>query len=178
MAELTQEQAHIKKETEEWYNKQRQGQITKVNNIAVTPNQAKKIKEILANREQESPEELSEKEFDEFKNLIKNEAKEELEREQSGEGTLPASKDLKQKEHNNSNNKREFDTYEEMLDYCRTNDRESYEKLKNKAFRGILGNNWTWKDEFVKGEDGVERSLIGRTIHKMNEECRRKARGE
>ncbi|MFB3889204.1 MAG: hypothetical protein ACE14S_06905 [Candidatus Bathyarchaeia archaeon] len=96
----------------------------------------------------------------------------------SGRGTLPTSLNNVGEDgrpHNSGNGKREFDSAEEMLEYCRLHDKESYEKIKAKTAQGLLISSFEWKDTFTKDEKGNDRSLIGRTLDRINEDARRKA---
>ena len=94
----------------------------------------------------------------------------------TGVGTLGLTPDMREKESNGRNNQKEFDSIEDLLEYCRLHDRESYQKIKDKTFGALQGNNFSWEDQFIKGEDGVERSLIGRTIQRLNADRRREIR--
>lgn len=90
----------------------------------------------------------------------------------SGKGSLSMTPDMIRKENSSENDKKEFDSIEEMLEWTRKNDKEAYEAIKAKTYRGLTENKnfWEWKDSFDK--DG--KSIIGRTIQKMNEDARRK----
>jgi hypothetical protein len=88
-----------------------------------------------------------------------------------GSGVLPAS--LNSGEGGNSNvptGTHEFDSYEEMVEWARLNDRTVYEQLKKKSVNGLMENKqfFEWHDTF----DAQGRSLIGRTLDRANNQKR------
>lgn len=213
-------QEEIKAETAEFMKNA--GNITKVSNIPVTPEQAQKIKDILTNKKKEennmsgkSSEELEteleaektiREDYESKLKLIGEQrlaekqaelrklgykgsldtveqvisAQEHLglrqKKEEGGKGSIPMTQEMLAKEGGSGNNPKEFDNYEEMVEWCRVNDKEAFEKLKAKAYGAIAENKsfFEWKDTFTKDEKGNDRSLVGRTIDKMNAQEREK----
>ena len=115
-------------------------------------------------REEEFNKQLGEKETQRQK------AEEELSK-LGGKGSLPAS--LNTNEGNNNNvpsGTHEFDSYEEMVEWARLNDRKAYESLKKKSANGLMENKqfFEWHDTF----DAQGRSLIGRTLGRANTQKR------
>ena len=141
--------------------------------VKVSPEVGAKISDLLAQK--------GEKAFLEQADLaLENQRlKEELQKQaqedpNSGKGSLPAS--LNQGEggtgYAESKGMKEFSSYEEMLEGARVNNKPAYEAIKAKTVEGLKENKmfWEWKDEFDK--DG--RSIIGRTLERMNQAERRK----
>lgn len=94
--------------------------------------------------------------------------------ESGGKGTVPMAREMIMKEHSGFGSaQKEFDSVEEMLEWARVNDKESYEKIKAKSAQGLLENRnyFEWKDHF--DENG--KSIIGRTLERANQDARRKA---
>jgi hypothetical protein len=91
----------------------------------------------------------------------------------TGIGTVSMTPDMREKEINTRNNQKEFDSVEDLIEYCRLNDKESYEKIKAKSFEAIPKNNFEWVDKFDENGD----SLIMRTVKRMNSDYRKKIRG-
>jgi hypothetical protein len=90
----------------------------------------------------------------------------------SGKGSLKMTSDMIRKERGSENDKREFNSPEEMLEWCRINDKPAYEAIKLKTYRGMVENKGfsEWADTF--DENG--NSLIKRTLLKMDKEARKK----
>jgi hypothetical protein len=90
-----------------------------------------------------------------------------------GAGNLPASLNNGEGGSGGSGSeKREFDSYEEMIEWCRIHDKTAYQAIKAKAYRGMSENKsfWEWKDTF--DENG--KSIIGRTLERANKQVRQK----
>jgi|WetSurMetagenome_2_1015567.scaffolds.fasta_scaffold73561_1 hypothetical protein len=93
----------------------------------------------------------------------------------SGTGTLPAN--LNHDEGNQGGSgvpsgAHEFDSFEEMVEWCRLNNRVAYRELKKKSANAMANHpqSFEWKDTF--DEDG--NSLIGRTLYRANSQKRSK----
>jgi hypothetical protein len=95
----------------------------------------------------------------------------------TGHGTIGLTADMKKQEMNGRNTAKEFDSIEELIEYCRVNDKESYQKIKDKTYSVLTGNNFSWSDTFSKDEKENDVSLIGRTIQRLNADYRKKIRG-
>jgi hypothetical protein len=68
----------------------------------------------------------------------------------------------------------QFETYEEMIEWARVNDPKAYAALKKKTASAMVSNpqSFEWKDTF----DEQGRSLIGRTLHRANNQKRSRAK--
>jgi hypothetical protein len=117
-------------------------------------------------REKEFEKQLSEKETE-------RQQAEERANKLGGSGNLPASLNGNFGNEGGSaipSGAHEFDSFEEMIEWARLNDKKAYEALKSKSANAIANNKnyWEWTDHF--DEEG--NSLIGRTLHKQNAQKR------
>lgn len=93
---------------------------------------------------------------------------------ESGKGSLGMTQEMIEREQGtHENDKKEFNSIEEMLEWTRKNDKEAYEAIKAKTYRGLTENKnfFEWKDTF--DENG--NSIIKRTLERANKDARRKA---
>lgn len=189
MSEKSQEE--IKEETQKWMEEQKK----KTGNVTINIMGAKKGSE----EQKEAPKENENKEFPTSENMRafakalikaegeeteemirldiqkKNAEREEKEYKEGGKGILGMTPEMLAKEQHDSG-KKEFDSVEEMVNWARENDPESYAKIKEKAQRGLMNNSFEWTDTFTK--DGkFDRSLIGRTLDRAND-LKRRGKGE
>jgi hypothetical protein len=131
---------------------------TKKQGAAVTPEMYEAMRKGVAN---------------ELREQLKKEVEEEFFKTHGGSGVLPANLNGNFGNEGGSaipSGAHEFDSYEEMVEWARLNDRKTYDALKSKSAKAISENKnyWEWTDHF--DEEG--NSLIGRTLHKQNAQKR------
>lgn len=147
-------------ETKEEENNQEEKKtiLTSSQTVAVTPEQAEAIRNILANKKSQADLEVE--------NAWLKQQLEKKSSEGGGTGTLPANLGV-----NNSEAPKEFNSFPELVEYYRINEPETYKKLFQKGLDGLRQNpqSFEYSDKWENGT-----SAIHKVLEKQNERVRGK----
>jgi hypothetical protein len=135
-------------------------EIKQLNVKVSVDNLEAKLKENLEQQERIKALEEQQKEFERYKSFYEKE---------NSQGNIPMTPEMSSREHNNRIKNREFDSKEDMYAWLKLNDKATYDKLKERSFNAVKGHSFEFTDIF----DSEGRSIIGRTIQRMNEKIRR-----